>query len=127
VSKFQSLAEFLGEAEPRQEDPSAQAEDSSLRDDVFDLEKLTGPEFADALLNSVVFRRYIIRSMQLGTLPATVVTRLMDYAPGWGKPPERVEHTGKDGKPIETVTIVRRVVVRPTDLEEEEAPKYQTH
>jgi hypothetical protein len=85
--------------------------------------------FALAVLSSREFRQYIVNSLALGTLPPGVITRLMDY--GWGKPPDRVEHTGKDGQPIETVTEVRRVIVhetrRPEDEDVDAPKKYQTH
>jgi hypothetical protein len=48
-------------------------------------------------------------------LPSAVITRLMDHA--WGKPVERVEHTGKGGEPI--VTEVRRVIVHVQEPEAE--------
>jgi len=78
-------------------------------------------EFAKAVLESREFREYIVEGLRSRDLSPTVIIRLMDYAEGWGKPPERVEHTGKDGQPI--VTEVRRVVIRVSDrraeLEEE--------
>lgn len=75
------------------------------------LEDITdGKTFALAVLGSPEFRAYIVNNLVLGDLPAAVLCRLMDY--GWGKPPDRVEHTGKDGRPIETITEVRRVIVR---------------
>ena len=66
-------------------------------------------EFATLVLSSREFRTYVRSGLVLGDLPPALITRLMDY--GWGKPPERVEHTGKDGKPIEVVTEVRRTIV----------------
>jgi hypothetical protein len=71
--------------------------------------QITDPqEFAQAVLQSRDFRQYILIGLQTQELPSSVILRLMDYA--WGKPVERVEHTGKDGQPI--VTEVRRVVIR---------------
>lgn len=79
-------------------------------------------EFAKAVLESQEFREYIVYGLRRRDIPATLILRLMDYAEGWGKPPERVEHTGKDGEPI--VTEVRRVVIRVNanraEIEEEE-------
>lgn len=66
-------------------------------------------EFAKALLESPEFYTYILEGLQKQSLPATIILRLMDYAEGWGKPPDRVEHTGKNGEAI--VTEVRRVIV----------------
>ena len=72
----------------------------------------TGKEFAQAVLDSLEFRRFIVQSLQLGELPAAVLIRLMDY--GWGVPAKKIEHTGQDGAPIETVKIIR-VIVDPRD------------
>jgi hypothetical protein len=112
---MESLADFLGM-------PSGPATQAAEPDDN-SLESMSGEDFAKAVLRSVEFRRYIINSLHLGSLPSGVVTRLMDMA-GWVAPPKRVEHTGKDGAPIETVNIVRRVIVRAGDqhLDEDEAP-----
>ena len=78
---------------------------------VFDplLDVPDGKAFSIALLNSREFRQYILNSLTLGTIPPDIITRVMDY--GWGRPADRVEHTGKDGQPIETVTEVRRIIV----------------
>jgi hypothetical protein len=147
MSKFQSLADFLGNPEGSpsefaESSPEPTAEDRARaeakakleaeeREEVFSLEKMTGEEFADAILNSRIFRRYIIDSMRLGTIPASVLNRLMDCHPEWAKQPDRIEHTGKDGQPIETVTIVRRVIVRSPNEESEDVvhadSKYPMH
>jgi hypothetical protein len=105
-----SLADFLGLTLPQEETPSLN-----------ELSFLTAEEFSKAVLSSPEFYRYIINSLALGTLPSGVLTRLMDY--GWGKPPERVEHTGKDGQPIETITEVRRIIVRHHSEVEEDKPQ----
>jgi len=89
---------------------------------------LTGKDFALAVLNSREFRSYIVNGILDGKINSAIVTRLMDY--GWGKPPDKVEVTGKDGKPIETITQVRRVVVRATldpSVEPAAPAKYDTH
>ncbi len=77
-------------------------------------EGLTGQDFAKAVLESSDFRRYIVGGLLAGDLPAAVMIRLMDH--GWGKPPDRIEHTGKDGGAI--VTRVERVLVQPQDFVE---------
>jgi len=64
-------------------------------------------EFAKAVLTSADFAEYIAEGLRTRTIPPTILLRLMDYADGWGKPTEKVEHTG-DGA---VVTEVRRVVV----------------
>ena len=69
---------------------------------------LTGRAFSQAVLRSEEFRIYVAEGLTRKNLPPAVMLRLMDH--GWGKPPERVEHTGKDGAPI--ITEVRRVIVR---------------
>jgi hypothetical protein len=146
MSKFRSLADFLGnpEADPS-EHPELEAAqqlraepEAREAEEAFYLESLSGREFADAILSSRIFRRYIIDGMRAGEIPASVVTRFFDYATNWGKPPDRVEHTGKDGAPIETVTTVRRVVVYPEGVPDYEgsdprgphpsnSDKYHTH
>ena len=71
------------------------------------LEDITdAKQFAQAVLTSPEFRQYIVSKLTLGELPPAVITRLMDYA--WGKPAERVEHSGT----VETITEVRRVLIR---------------
>lgn len=108
----QSLAEFLG-----MKDPVAPAE--ARLEDITD-----SKQFAVAVLDSREFRSYIVNGLILGTIPSAIVTRMMDY--GWGKPPDRVEHTGKDGNPIETVTEVRRTIVH-VNVEAQDEPSYVTH
>lgn len=104
---MESLADFLGlNTLPREDSPSSEP--------TF----LNAEDFSKAVLSSPEFYRYIINSLALGSLPSGVLCRLMDY--GWGKPPERVEHTGKDGNPIETITEVRRVIVRRHEVVEED-------
>jgi hypothetical protein len=100
---MESLADFLGTNLP---DPPFEAHKLCL-EDITD-----SKAFALAVLDSREFRQYIVSGLTLGNLPgfASILGKLMDHA--WGKPPERVEHTGKDGKPIETITEVRRVIVR---------------
>lgn len=53
------------------------------------LARLTGKKFAEAVLNSVEFRRYIIQGLVLGDLPSAILGKLMDH--GWGAPVQRVE------------------------------------
>jgi hypothetical protein len=102
-----------------------------LDESLFLLEIADAQEFARAVLESRDFREYIFYGVRKRDIPSTVVLRLMDYA--WGKPTEHVEHTGKDGKPIESVTVVRRVLVRAPiaaddDLDQEPQPeRYSTH
>lgn len=123
---MESLADFLGvrgALAGRPEDDEDRA--PSLLD-------ITDPQaFAQAVLGSLEFRMYIVNGLCLGNLPGftTLLGRLMDHA--WGKPVERVEHTGKDGQPIESVTEVRRVIIRKTIHEfdherEREAPTRET-
>ncbi len=106
---MESLADFLGTREP-------QADSGPRLEDITD-----SKAFALAVLSSSEFRSYIVNSLTLGSLPAAVITRMMDYA--WGKPVDRVEHTGKDGSPIAMVTEVRRVIVHTPDDQPEEHTK----
>lgn len=96
---MKSLAEALGVADPK--DPDAEVPT--------DWQTLEGKEFCDAVLKSPDFRTYIVCGLRLGTLPSAVLCRVMDHA--WGKPPDKIEHTGKDGQPIQHVTEVRRTIV----------------
>lgn len=106
--KAPTLADFLGVSS-----------EQTLDDRAVQLEDITdAKQFAEAVLSSREFRSYIVSSLVLCQLPAAVITRLMDYA--WGKPTERIEHTGKDGQPIETITEVRRVIVRVHDVIDDE-------
>jgi len=88
-------------------DPPSEATDDVTEAPV----KLSPKEFCQRILDSPEFRAYLTNGIQLGTLPAAVIVRIMDLA--WGKPVDRIEHTGKDGEAI--ITEVRRVVVRPED------------
>lgn len=98
---MESLADFLGV--PAAAGAPAPASGGPRLEDITD-----SKAFALAVLDSPEFRSYIVNSLVLGELPSAVLCRLMDY--GWGKPTERVEHTGKDGQPIETIKIVRVVI-----------------
>lgn len=116
---MKSLAEHLGVVDPRDRDPEAKPLPA--------LTELTGVDFCEGVLNSREYRESILRRILLDDLPPAVELRLMDM--GWGKPVDRVEHTGKDGQPIETVTEIRNVIVRaerPFE-EDEERPAVVTH
>ncbi len=114
VQKIQTLADYLGTDAPVAPDP-----DGPRLEDIAD-----SRAFAIAVLGSREFRTYIVSCLTLGTIPPALLMRMMDYA--WGKPPDRIEHTGKDGAPI--VTEVRRVIVRAPSLEYDEADqKSVTH
>lgn len=98
-----------------------QAEDPTpLPDPILPFLEITdAKEFAKAILDSQLFREYIVDGLRSRTIPSNVILRLMDYADGWGKPAERVEHTGS------VVTEVRRVVIRVNDnrsIETEDEP-----
>lgn len=95
----QSLAEYL------KVEPTVPTNVGQRLEDITDAKA-----FAEAVLSSREFRCYIVNAIILGILPSAITCRLMDYA--WGKPLERIEHTGKDGQPIEVIAEVRRVVVR---------------
>lgn len=124
---MQSLADFLGVSVAKSEDDKVSRDGITASNDER-FEKLTGKEFAVAVLDSPEFRRYIVAGLILGDLPAAILCRLIDH--GWGKPPDRLEHTGKDGNPIETVTEIRRTIVRMEDSysdNDNEPTFYKTH
>lgn len=94
-----SLAEFLGTA-------PAPAGEAPPR-----LEDITDPKaFAQAVLDSMEFRRYVVLGLTLGSLPPAVLTRIMDLA-GWLAAPKRKEVSGPNGGPIETYKRIERVIV----------------
>ena len=109
---MQSLADFLDVPDPRPEDKRPNTEYEAL------LNTSDPKDFCQKILESREFRQYIMNGITLGDLPPAVMCRVIDHA--WGKPAERVEHTGKDGAPI--ITEVRRVIVRAENQEEELAP-----
>jgi hypothetical protein len=76
-------------------------------------------DFSKAVLTSLDFAEYIADGLRTKTLPASIVLRLMDYAEGWGKPSEKVEHSNPDGA---VVTEIRRTIVR-AKQEETETPE----
>jgi hypothetical protein len=100
MPRVETLAGFLG---TDQADLSAPTE----------LPQLTVKEFCQGVLESREYRQSVITRIALGTLPAALELRMYDYA--YGKPPDKVEHSGPDGQPIETVTEVRRVIVRASE------------
>lgn len=108
---MKSLAEHLGVPDPRPEEKRG-----------VDFEELANIEDATKFCQKIVqtreWRQYIMNGVVLGDLPAAVATRIMDHA--WGKPPERIEHTGAGGNPI--VTEVRRIIVRAN-----EQPSFDEH
>ena len=107
MDKVQTLAEYLGTDVAPPLDPSPRLEDIT-----------NAKQFAEAVLTSREFRLYIINSLTLGSLPAAITCRMMDYA--WGKPIDRVEHAGIDGAPIEIITRIVRVIVDPSGHEKED-------
>lgn len=116
MDKPQSLADYLGTSPVVEGAPPCEPR----------LEDINDPqEFARAVLNSFEFRQYIVNGLRLGELPSPILIRVMDLA-GWQKPADRVEHTGKDGQPIEVITEVRRTVIRAADREsyaDDDAPR----
>ncbi len=110
VKKIETLADFLGHDEPSP--PPA-------------FRELTVQEFCRGILQSQEYRQSVLDRVTLGTLPAAVECKMYEYA--YGKPPDRVEHTGKDGQPIETITEVRRVIVRVNVDQQQDEPSYVTH
>lgn len=100
MDKPRNLAEYLGISDPRHPEVAPTAPFADL----------TSPKkFCQAILQSPEFRTYLLNGVLLGNLPPQILLRIMDV--GWGKPTERIEHTGQDGRPIETITQIRRIVV----------------
>ncbi len=114
--KPQSLAEYLGLT------PTAAPDEGPHLVDITDPK-----EFGKAVMESREFRQYIVSGLTLGNLPGftSILGRLMDHV--MGKAPDRVEHTGKDGQPIETITEVRRVVVHNHHEDDDEDRPVITH
>lgn len=79
--------------------------------------ELQGKDFCEAIFNSREYRESIARRIRNDSLPSAVECKLLDHV--LGKPIERHEVTGKDGKPIETVKIVR-ILVDPREAVEQE-------
>jgi hypothetical protein len=110
LEKLQTLAEFLGT-------------DQALNLPT-ELPQLTVKDFCRGVLESREYRQSVLQRVTLGNLPPAVECRMYDYA--YGKPPDRVEHTGADGKPMEMITEVRRVIVR-VPIEDEEQLAESVH
>lgn len=113
--RFVSLAESLGLTPPRPE-PETPLE--------VKLVNVKDPkEFADAVIDSQEFREYIVNGLRIGTLPGftTLLAKIVDRS-SWGKTPDKLELTGKNGEPLETVTTVRRVIVSAPEEENFDAP-----
>lgn len=105
---MKTLAEHLGVVDPRPVEKQS-------KDDFDTLIDVTDPvDFCKRVVASREFRQYVLSGIVLGDLPPAVMTRIIDHA--WGKPAERVEHTGK----VEMITEVRRVVVQAASESEQE-------
>jgi len=76
-----------------------------------DYPELTVRDFCRGVLESREYRQSVKDRVALGTLPPAVECKMYDYA--YGKPVDRIEHTGKDGGAI--VTRVERVIVHAHD------------
>lgn len=103
--------------------PTPELPDDAL--DVAGIIECTGTEFARKIVQSREYRMALITRVIQGELPPAVEIRLLDLA--FGKPPDHVEHTGRDGEPIKTITEVRRVIVHAEDYDEESKQVYVTH
>lgn len=112
---MKSLAEHLGFPGPRPE------ERAPVQPSIDELIDVSDPvAFCRGIVASREFRQYIMDGVILRELPPTIARFIMEHA--MGKPPERVEHTGKDGGPL--VAEVRRVIIHTacdlTEMKEEE-------
>ena len=94
----------------------------------FDLEAPEIPKdaagFAQAVLSSQEFEQYVMIGIVKRDIPPTVLLRLMDYAEKWGRPSDRIEHTGKNGDPM--VSEIRRVIVHPQEETQEQTPTMES-
>lgn len=77
-----TLLETLNESEPETEEQK--------------IIKLSGKEFATAVLDSTGFKIYIVSQIQSGVIPSAIITRLMDQA--WGKPAQKLTVEEDKGK-----------------------------
>lgn len=119
MEKQQTLADILGVQDQRPEDVRPATDFEELVD-------ISDPTiFCQRILQTREFRQYIMNGIVLGDLPPAIVGRIMDHA--LGKPPERIEHTGKDGAPIESVTEVRRIIIHVADQQHDDVNPYTTH
>ena len=110
MPKIESLADFLGTSATASQQP-----------DLVQLEDVSGSpeEFCKAVLDSREFRQYIVNGFVLGSIPQSVVMRIMDTA-GWPNLSKKLELTGKDGEPVEIIRRIVRVVVDPRARREAE-------
>lgn len=79
--------------------------------------------FCRQIVASLEFRRYLLHGLTLGNLPPAIVCKILDHA--WGKPVERIEHSGPNGDPI--VTEVQRIIIRAKPVEEESKHEESVH
>jgi hypothetical protein len=117
MPKPRSLADVLQAEDPRsaeQQAVDAAAPSEPTLDGLVDVSDTK--EFCKRVLESREFRQYILQGIVMHMIPPAILTRVMDH--GWGKPPEKHEHTGANGEPIKTITEVRRVIVRPRSAED---------
>lgn len=93
------LAEYLGTPLEKQfSEPDAPADPRFT---------LTGQAFAQAVLSSPEFRAYVVNNLVLGTLPAPVLTKLMDY--GWGAPETKVRVTVTDASTMTKAELLEEI------------------
>jgi hypothetical protein len=69
----------------------------------------TAQAFCQRILQSREFRAYLLHGLAVGSLPAAVVCRIMDF--GWGKPAACVEPAGNGGGPTQPITRVERLII----------------
>jgi hypothetical protein len=94
MEKFQSLADVLGVPDPRQPElPVAPRPD-----------KITVGDFCHGVLHSTTYRESLMRRILMDSLPPAVECLMYHYA--YGKPVERLEHSGPGGGPIESKVII---------------------
>ncbi len=106
MERLQTLADYLG---------TAPADGQPAEPDLADI--AGDPKaFCKAVINSREFRNYIKNGLIAGSIPPAILTRVMDTAE-WPAAAKRVEHTGKDGEPVEIIRRIVRVIIDPKDAE----------
>jgi hypothetical protein len=75
------------------------------------MDNMSVVDFCKNILQSKEYRDFVIHRIYTRNLPPAIEQLFYHYA--YGKPVERLEHTGANGAPINTVTEIRRVIVRP--------------
>lgn len=102
---MKSLANHLGIA-----DPAPEPVDPTELSDT-DIENMSVQDFCRGILRSRDYRKALLLRVRIGDLPPAIESLIYHYAEG--KPVDRVEHMGKDGKPIQLAVAIKRIIIDP--------------